>query len=72
MPYKPYRLSHVLKILSAGIPPHVDTHSAFVGGIISLSLGFHVILPVTTRAIHTIINACNVLCSRSALGGHGF
>ena len=32
----------VLFFVHVGIPPHVDTHSAFEGEIVSLSVGSHV------------------------------
>lgn len=32
-----------------GIPPHVDTHSAFEDGIVSLSLGSQVFIIVKTN-----------------------
>ena len=40
-----------------GIPPHVDTHSAFEDAIISLSLGAEVWQSVTKQATHIVLHS---------------
>ena len=59
-------------LCSPGIPPHVDTHSAFMEEIISLSLGAQVcpLLLFSLHGSHFAFAVCVCVCV--CVGGNGF